>query len=245
MKRIGLLSIAFAAAVTVGCGGNNDRDDIGANNTTANDPGAVGTAGDNQLAAGDRDFIEESSAAGMAEVELGKLAAERAQSADVKQFAQMMVTDHTKAGDALKQVASRYNFTPPAEMAEKHRDLRDRLSRLQGAEFDREYMRAMVDGHEDVVDHLESRVDRDNRAGSYSHDAVGGNNTTAGEQTPAGAEASRHDTAAATIMPKQSDNSATMAVNQWAASSLPTTEKHLAEARMLNERLGPRRNTTN
>jgi hypothetical protein len=130
-------------------------------------------------------------------------------------------------------------------MSEEHRDLRDRLSRLQGAEFDREYMQAMVDGHEDVVDHLESRVDRDTRAGSYSSDAVGGNNTAAGEQTQAGAEAPRHDTAAAAVTPKQSDNSATMAVNQWAANSLPTTEKHLSEARAINERLGQRRNTTN
>jgi putative membrane protein len=229
MKRMGLLSITFAAVVTVACGGANDRAEFDANNAPGAD--AVGTTGDNQLTGGDRDFIEESAAAGMAEVELGKLAVERGQSADVKRFAQMMIDEHSKAGDALKQVASRYNFTPPATLAEEHRELRDRLSRLQGAEFDREYMQAMVDSHENVVDHLESRVDRHGAGSAYSGDAVGDNNAPARERGTTGAADSAPPT------PQQSDNMATSAVNQWAATSLPTTDRHLAEARMINERL--------
>lgn len=227
MKRMGLLSITLAAAVTLACGGNgNDRAEFDANNA----PGAdtVGTTGDNQLTGGDRDFIEESAAAGMAEVELGKLALERGQSADVKRFAQMMVDEHSKSGEALQQVAGRYNFTPPATLADDHRELRDRLSRLQGAEFDREYMQAMVDGHEDVVDHLESRVDRNGAGAAYSNDAVGDDNAPARE---------RGATGTAMPAPQQSDNAATSAVNQWAATTLPAAEKHLAEARTINERL--------
>lgn len=225
MKRMGLLAITCAAMLTVACGGN-DRAEFDANNAPGAD--AVGTTGDNQLTGGDQDFIEESAAAGMAEVELGQLALERAQSADVKRFAQMMVDDHSRSGEALTQVASRHNFTPPATLSDDHRELRDRLSRLQGAEFDREYMQAMVDSHEDVVDHLESRVDRNGAGNSYSNDAVGDNNAP-NRQTGT--------TGTAMPSPQQSDNAATSAVNQWAATTLPTTEKHLAEARMINERL--------
>ena len=86
-----------------------------------------------------QEFIDEMAVAGMAEVQLGKLATERAASADVKAFGQMMVTDHSKAGDDLKQVASQLKVQPPTQLDPKHRDLAERLSKLQGAAFDREY----------------------------------------------------------------------------------------------------------
>ena len=96
----------------------------------------------------------------MAEVELGKMAAERSTNAEVKKFGQMMVDDHTAAGDKLKAVASQHNIPVPTALDETHRDLRDKLAKLQGADFDREYMNAMVDGHEAVASEIESRIDR-------------------------------------------------------------------------------------
>jgi putative membrane protein len=74
----------------------------------------------------------------------------------------MMVDDHTKAGDKLKMLAAQHNVTLPTAMDEQHRELHDRLSKLSGAEFDREYIEAMVDGHQDVLDQLGSRVDSTN-----------------------------------------------------------------------------------
>jgi putative membrane protein len=89
--------------------------------------------------------------ANMAEVELGKLAQQKAMSDDVKKFGQMMVEDHTKALDDLKSAAASKNVTWPTTLDAEHKKLSDKLSKLSGAAFDREYMQAMVDGHKKVA----------------------------------------------------------------------------------------------
>ena len=119
-------------------------------------------------------FINEMAVAGMAEVQLGKLATERAANADVKAFGHMIVTDHSKAGDELKQIASQLKVQPPTQLDPKHRDLAERLSKLQGAAFDREYMDAMVQGPQEVLGKL--------RAQSVGSHAAGAPGSGQGEQ---------------------------------------------------------------
>ena len=102
-------------------------------------------------AASDIAFAMKAAQANMAEVELGKLALQKAMSDDVKKFAQMMVDDHSKALDELKGVAGTKNITLPTAIDAEHKKLSDRLSKLSGAGFDREYMQAMVDGHRKVA----------------------------------------------------------------------------------------------
>jgi len=219
MKRIGLLSVACAIALTAACNGNGNRDTRNDANTSA-----VGTTGEAERGAnsglkdGDKDFVHTLSIAGMAEVELGKMAGMRAVSADVKRFGQMMVTDHTKAGEELKQVASRFSIPMATALDEKHMDLRNKLAMTNGAQFDREYIDAMVQGHEDVLDTLQTRVD--------GHGLLG----TDKDRTP---------------VAEKSDNPATMAINQWAAMVIPTVRMHLDEAKRIQDRLQHGRNTTN
>src|SRR5688572_27878111 len=130
MRRTGFLSMVCAAMLAVAC-----------EDGRLNDSGTIGTAGtENGVSRADRDFVNDLGVAGMAEVELGKMAAERAANAEVKRFAQRMVDDHSKGADKLKAVATSHNIMLPTELDDKHRDLRDRLSKLNGAEFDREYM---------------------------------------------------------------------------------------------------------
>ena len=104
-------------------------------------------------------FINDMTIVGLTEVQLGKLATERAASADVKAFGQMMVKDHSQAGDELKKVASQLKIQPPTQLDQKHKDLVDKLSKLQGAEFDREYVNAMVQGHQEVLGKVRARVE--------------------------------------------------------------------------------------
>jgi putative membrane protein len=154
MRGTGFLCIALTAAVAIGCNSTDRRD------TAASKPGdAVGTAGSDNISRGDRDFVHDVAIANMAEIELGRMASDRAVSPEVKKFAQTMIDDHTKAGDDLKAVASRHNIPMPTDLDNKHVDLRDKLQKLNGADFDKEYMSAMVNGHEDVVSKLGSRVD--------------------------------------------------------------------------------------
>lgn len=97
--------------------------------------------------AGDQKFVMDAAHANMAEVELGKLAADKASSADVKKFAQQMVDDHTKANDELKTIAQNKNITLPSSIDAKHKAVADKLSKLSGDSFDRAYMQEMLKGH--------------------------------------------------------------------------------------------------
>jgi putative membrane protein len=97
------------------------------------------------------EFIKKAGAVGIAEVQLGNLAQERAASDDVKRFAKRMVEDHTKANADLAKIAQKKNVTLSKDLDAKHKALHDRLAKLSGNEFDRAYMDEMLDGHREVV----------------------------------------------------------------------------------------------
>jgi putative membrane protein len=96
----------------------------------------------------DHHFVMEAAEGGMAEVELGQLAADKASNAKVKEFGQRMVTDHGKAGDELKTIATSKNIAWPTTINAKHKATKDRLSKLSGPAFDRAYMAEMVKDHQ-------------------------------------------------------------------------------------------------
>jgi len=109
------------------------------------------TAGENNRAmnqTSDKKFAMDAAMGGMAEVELGKLAAEKATNPDVKQFAQRMVDDHGKANDELKTIASKESIDLPSQLDSKHQAVLDRLSKLSGADFDKAYVKEMVKDHD-------------------------------------------------------------------------------------------------
>jgi putative membrane protein len=111
------------------------------------DEGGTTTKGTSQ----DRTFIVEAAAGGMAEVELGRLATQKASRSEVKEFGQMMVDDHGKANDRLMKIAQDKGLAAPHALEPEHEALRDRLSKLSGAAFDREYIREMVKDHQKDV----------------------------------------------------------------------------------------------
>jgi len=106
----------------------------------------------------DQAFVSDAAKGGMAEVELGKLAAEKASSDQVKQFGQRMVDDHSKANDELKTIAATKNITLPTGIDAKDKALHDRLSKLSGHEFDRAYIEAMVKDHKKDVNEFKKEA---------------------------------------------------------------------------------------
>jgi len=108
-------------------------------------------AGDKMEAAkkpiADSAFITDTLSGGIFEVEMGKVALEKSSNEGVKQFAQRMVDDHSKAGDELRELASSKGMNPSQEMKKAHRDMFDKLSKLSGAAFDKAYMNHMVKDH--------------------------------------------------------------------------------------------------
>lgn len=105
-------------------------------------------ARENNLSNRDKEFIKEAVSGGLFEVKMGEAAQKQASSEKVKSFGQRMVTDHTKANDELMKTAQNEGFTPPGSMNKKDQRMYDKLSKLNGAEFDREYMKNMVSDHE-------------------------------------------------------------------------------------------------
>ena len=92
--------------------------------------------------------------AGMTEVELGKMAQEKG-SKSVKEYGAMMVKDHTKAGNELKNLATEKNITLPSTVSDEMRKHIDDLSKKSGKDFDKDYIDMMVSDHKDVIDGFE------------------------------------------------------------------------------------------
>jgi putative membrane protein len=106
-----------------------------------------------QASSADKAFVKEAIKGGNAEIDLGKLAAEKGSSADVKQFGQKMVEDHSKLGEQMKGVAGQIGVTPPTAIPPMDKALEMKLKGLSGDEFDRAYIKAMVKDHEqDLAD---------------------------------------------------------------------------------------------
>lgn len=104
-----------------------------------------------RLNAEDRKFMMTAAMGGMAEVEMARLALERAASDNVKQYAQHMLDDHTRANEELKQIASSKGVALPTTLDAKHMSLMSKLRGMSGAEFDRLYMKeAGVKDHTDM-----------------------------------------------------------------------------------------------
>jgi putative membrane protein len=108
-------------------------------------------ADEDQRGLSDQQFVTQASAAGLAEVNLARLALEQSNNADVKKFAQHIIDDHTKASQQLNSLADKHRITPAPEMDAKHRMLAERLAQLRGADFDRAFLDAMVKDHQEAI----------------------------------------------------------------------------------------------
>jgi putative membrane protein len=102
-------------------------------------------------AGSDQQWVMNAARDGLAEVELGRLASEKASSDQIKQFAQKMVDDHSKANDELKSIASGKNITLPTETDAKVKAAVDKLSKLSGEAFDRAFAKDMLSDHKQAV----------------------------------------------------------------------------------------------
>ena len=98
-----------------------------------------------------QEFATMAASSDMLELESSKLALEQAQNASVKEFAQMMIKDHTTASENLKAAASKDGVTVPAEMLPKHAAEVQKLNGQTGAEFDAAYVKTQVAAHEEAL----------------------------------------------------------------------------------------------
>jgi putative membrane protein len=106
----------------------------------------------------DEGFVTQAAIGGLAEVEMGKLAKQRASSPNVRKFAGRMVADHEKANRELEKIAGRQGVALPAALDDEHKGKLDDLRKESGDAFDRSYMRMQVAGHEKMEALLEDEI---------------------------------------------------------------------------------------
>jgi putative membrane protein len=94
-----------------------------------------------------KDFANKATTGGMEEVELGKLAEQKALSPEVKDFGKMMVEDHTLLNNNFKTIASKKNMELPTSITDDQRKDIDNLSKKSGKDFDKAYVDMMVEDH--------------------------------------------------------------------------------------------------
>ncbi|WP_344851058.1 DUF4142 domain-containing protein [Pedobacter jeongneungensis] len=156
MKKLIYVMAVSALAFQACSGGNKDAKESAdslnmAKDTTSNVAATGGIAVDDA----DAKFTTKAAVGGMAEVELGKLALEKSSNAQVKEFATMMVKDHGMANAELMAIAKQKNITLPSTVDDEHKKKMDDLSKKTGADFDKAYVSAMVDGHKSTLKLME------------------------------------------------------------------------------------------
>jgi len=110
---------------------------------------------ENESKEDDSEFLVDAAETSMAEVETGKLALTKSTDTKVKEFANMMIKDHTKAGAETKAFADRLNVSLPAALTDEGKEHYNKLNEKSGVDFEKEYADMMVKGHEDAISKME------------------------------------------------------------------------------------------
>lgn len=153
-----LASAGLLASLTACTDGNSDSVENAQKVNEARNEATLPEAAEKK-ADFDSEFMTKAASGGMLEVELGKLVLQRATRADVKAFAQQMVTDHSKGNAELMGLAQRKHITLPAMMGNEQQDVYKDVEEKTGANLDRGYAREMRQDHEeDIKEFTEASV---------------------------------------------------------------------------------------
>ncbi len=147
MKKLGIFFTAPACMLLLAaCGnnGNKPKDPVDSVQAVNKE-----TATANPDAA---DFVVKAAASGMMEAQLGQVAQQKAASQRVKDFGTMMVNDHTRAGNELKQLAAERNIAIADLVSNDDQKNMAALSQKTGKDFDKAYIKMMVSDHEKAFD---------------------------------------------------------------------------------------------
>lgn len=169
MKKLSLASLIVGAIFFSACNGSSSSDtmnsDTTTNMTSSGDtsqmmPSSADTSKMAMVGDDAKDFSKEAAQGGMMEVQLGNLAMKNGGTQAVKDFGKMMVDDHTKINDQMKDLASKKNVDLPAAVSDDQQKDIDKLSKETGKEFDKDYVSMMVKDHKDDIDAFKKAQDK-------------------------------------------------------------------------------------
>jgi putative membrane protein len=153
MKTTFVMPLLASAVLLFASCDNNSQNDTEENAMEQNEEKHDDTNLEN-----DAEFAVKAASGGMMEVELGKLAVNKAVTPEVKNFGQSMIDDHSAANAELKGVAASKNITLPAGPGEDKQDEIDKLNTKTGLDFDKDYIDFMVKDHKDDIDEFEKEA---------------------------------------------------------------------------------------
>jgi len=117
-------------------------------------------------------FLKEAIEGNLAEVQMGQLAEKNSTSAAVKQFGQMLVKDHGEANQKATAAATALKVTPPTQPNSKQKADYDRMAKMTGSQFDKEFAQHMVKDHQDDIKAYEKESSKNDQAGKYAKEAL-------------------------------------------------------------------------
>lgn len=105
------------------------------------------------------EFLVEAASGGLYEIEMAKLAQQKAQSQEVKDLANRLLEDHTQANEKLKQLATSKGINVPAAMGDEEQRKYNQFSEMATEEFDEDYIEQMVKDHKDDISEFEEAAE--------------------------------------------------------------------------------------
>ena len=116
-----------------------------------------------------QDFATMAASSDMLEIRSSELALQKSQTAAVKEFAQMMINDHTAASKNLMAAAQQDGVTVPADMLPKHASQVEALGSAAGDAFDASYIDAQVTAHQEALALMTSYAESGDAAAMKAH----------------------------------------------------------------------------
>ena len=117
-------------------------------------------------------FLTKAMQGNLAEVKVGQLAQQKAQSEEAKKFGQMLQMDHLEANRKAMEIAKQMGVTPANEPDALQKALYDKLSKLSGAAFDREFAKEMIDDHQKAIKEFENEAKKNGAVGEFAKETL-------------------------------------------------------------------------
>jgi putative membrane protein len=118
-------------------------------------------------------FVQDAIQGNFAEVQMGQLAQQNGQSAEVKSYGQMLVTDHSAANEKAKALATQMGMTPPTEPNAKQKAMHDKMSKMTGADFDKAFAKEMVADHKkDIAEYKKEAKKKNDPAADFANNTL-------------------------------------------------------------------------
>lgn len=155
MKKLFLALFVAGAFLAQSCGDNEQGAVESANEANEDKRDGDSAMASTSVVEDDSKFMVESASSGLMEVELARIAQQKATNPQVKEFAGTILRDHSNANEELKALASRKNVTLPTAPGEEHQGHIKDINEKTGRDFDKAYMDMMVEHHKDDVDRFE------------------------------------------------------------------------------------------